>query len=89
MHAPRAALSHHPMLQDSVNVRLWERGFILERHDIFAPFITASVSLTHWHKNTWYVSESKIGLSSSNDKNVSDKTLDEMRHFVEKAQVEM
>lgn len=90
MHAPRAVLSHHPTLQDSVNVRLWETGFILEQHDIFTPFITASVCLTYWHSNTWYFSESKISHPKHLRKplcqwqNVSDKTLGEIKKLVRK-----
>lgn len=34
-------------IQSSVNVSPWERGFILEWHGIFTPFITASLLHTH------------------------------------------
>lgn len=48
-HTHRATPSHTPTLQTSVNVRLWECGFILERYGIFTPFITPSHTNTHTH----------------------------------------
>lgn len=35
--------------QSSVNVRPWERGFILECYGIFTPLVTASFLHTHTH----------------------------------------
>lgn len=42
-------LSHTPTLQSSLNVRPWERGFILEQFSVFTPFITTSLWHTHRH----------------------------------------
>ena len=51
-HTHRATPSHTPTLQPSVNVKPWERGFILERDGIFTPSVTASLSLSHTHTHT-------------------------------------